>query len=742
MNAPQAALTRRTFVATGGALIVSFAMSRSALAQTAHQAVKLPGSLDKTPYLDSWIGIDGNGAVTVFTGKAELGQGIMTALIQCAAEELDVDPKVVTIITADTERTANEGYTAGSHSMQDSGTAILNAAAQVRAILIELAANQLNLPTDQLQAKTGAIVANDGRSVAYKDLVIGQALHRTAQPQSPLKDSKSFTVIGKSTQRVDIPGKVTGAPMYVQDLRPEGMLHARVVRPPNYGAELVSVDVAAVEKLPGVIQVVRNGNFLAVAAQREFQAIEAMNLLAATARWRKIAALPDEATVHQFLMRLPTQDQTIVNKGNPAEQGAHVLRASYSRPYLSHGSIGPSCAVALYQADKLTVWTHSQGVFPLRDTLAKMLGMTPAQVHCIQTEGAGCYGHNAADDAAADAALVARAIPGRPIRLQWMREQEMGWEPFGPAMSSSVTGALDDQGKIVSWTYEVWSNTHSTRPAGPPGNLLAAQYLAKPFMPPPPKEIPMPEGGGDRNAIPIYAIPNAHVVDHFIPQMPLRVSALRGLGAYLNVFAIESFMDELAEAAKADPVEFRLRHLTDLRARDVINKAAQEFGWKKDDKRPRGRGRGFAFAQYKNLATYCAIALEVDVEHESGEVRIGRVVSAVDSGQAVNPDGIRNQIEGAIVQSASWTLYEMVTFSRTDITSRDWSSYPILRFPNAPASVAVHVIDRPGEKFLGAGEAGQGPAAAAIANAIADATGARLRDLPLTATRIKQAIGV
>ncbi len=742
MNAPQAALTRRTFVATGGALIVSFAMSRSALAQAAQQPVKLPGSLDKTPYLDSWIGIDGNGAVTVFTGKAELGQGIMTALIQCAAEELDVDPKVVTIVTADTERTANEGYTAGSHSMQDSGTAILNAAAQVRAILIELAANQLNLPTDQLQAKTGAIVANDGRSVAYKDLVIGQALHRTAQPQSPLKDSKSFTVIGKSTQRVDIPGKVTGAPMYVQDLRPEGMLHARVVRPPNYGAELVSVDVAAVEKLPGVIQVVRNGNFLAVAAQREFQAIEAMNLLAATAQWRKIAALPDEATVHQFLMRLPTQDQTIVNKGNPAEQGAHVLRASYSRPYLSHGSIGPSCAVALYQADKLTVWTHSQGVFPLRDTLAKMLGMTPAQVHCIQTEGAGCYGHNAADDAAADAALVARAIPGRPIRLQWMREQEMGWEPFGPAMSSSVTGALDDQGKIVSWTYEVWSNTHSTRPAGPPGNLLAAQYLAKPFMPPPPKEIPMPEGGGDRNAIPIYAIPNAHVVDHFIPQMPLRVSALRGLGAYLNVFAIESFMDELADAAKADPVEFRLRHLTDPRARDVINKAAQEFGWKKDDKRPRGRGRGFAFAQYKNLATYCAVALEVDVEHESGEVRLGRVVSAVDSGQAVNPDGIRNQIEGAIVQSASWTLYEMVTFSRTDITSRDWSSYPILRFPNAPASVAVHVIDRPGEKFLGAGEAGQGPAAAAIANAIADATGARLRDLPLTATRIKQAIGV
>ena len=749
MNAPQAPLTRRMFVASGGALIVSFALSRHAIAQQAGQnagvqpkIAPLPGSLHTAPYLDSWIGIDGNGAVTVFTGKSELGQGIMTALIQCAAEELDIDPKVVTIVTADTERTANEGYTAGSHSMQDSGTAILNAAAQVRAILIELAAKQLNLPTEQLQARTGAIVANDGRSVAYKDLVIGQALHRMAQPQSPLKDPKAFTVIGKSMHRVDIPGKLTGAPMYVQDLRPEGMLHARVVRPPNYGAELLSVDIAAVEKLPGVIQVVRDGNFLAVAAQREFQAIEAMNLLAATARWREIAALPDEKTTHQFLMRLPTQDQTIADKGNPAEQGAHMLRAKYTRPYLSHGSIGPSCAVALYQADKLTVWTHSQGVFPLRNTLANMLGMTPEQVHCIQAEGAGCYGHNGADDVAADAALVARAIPGRPIRMQWMREQEMGWEPFGPAMSSSVSAALDEHGKIVAWNYEVWSNTHSTRPAGPPGNLLAAQYLAKPFTPPAPKEIPMPEGGGDRNAIPIYAIPNERVVDHFIPQMPLRVSALRGLGAYLNVFSIESFMDELADAAKADPVEFRLKHLTDPRARDVINKVVREFGWKKDDKRPRGRGRGFAFAQYKNLATYCAIALELDVEHESGEVRLGRVVSAVDSGQAVNPDGIRNQIEGAIVQSASWTLYEMVTFNRTDITSRDWSTYPMLRFPGAPESVAVHVIDRPGEKFLGAGEAGQGPTAAAIANAIADATGARLRDLPLSAARIKQAIGV
>jgi CO/xanthine dehydrogenase Mo-binding subunit len=731
------------FLATGGAVVVTFALRPlSSLAQGTPQAQpKLPGSLDKAPYLDAWIGIGGDGAVTVFTGKAELGQGIKTALIQCAAEELDIDPKAITIVTADTERTANEGYTAGSHSMQDSGTAVLHAAAQVRGILIGLAATRLNLPPDQLQAKAGSVVANDGRSVAYKDLVTGEALHQIATAQSPLKNVKSFKIIGTPMHRVDIPGKVTGAPMYVQDMRPEGMLHARVVRPPNYGAELVAVDIAAVEKLPGVIKVVRDGSFLAVAAQGEFQAIEAMNVLASVAQWRKIAALPEQSTIHQFLGRLPSQDEVIANKGDPSQQGAHLLRATYTRPYLSHGSIGPSCALALWKGDKLTVWTHSQGVYPLRNTLANMLHLKPEQVHCIHTEGSGCYGHNAADDAAADAALIARAVPGRPIRVQWMREQEHGWEPFGPAMASNVSGAIDDQGRIVAWTYDVWSNTHSTRPGGPAGNLLAAQYLAQPFQPPPPSEIPMPEGGGDRNAIPIYTIPNERVVDHFIPQMPLRVSALRALGAYLNVFAIESFMDELAAAAKIDPVEFRLKHLDDPRARDVVTKAAQEFGWTKG-KRPRGEGHGFAFARYKNLAAYCAVAVEASVERESGAVRLGRVVAAVDSGQAVNPDGIRNQIEGAIVQSASWTLYEEVTFDRSEITSLDWSRYPIMRFPQVPESVAVHVIDRPGEKFLGTGEAGQGPTAAAIANAIADATGARLRDLPLSTQRIKQAIGV
>jgi nicotinate dehydrogenase subunit B len=733
-------LTRRRLLATGGALVVSFSLLPD-LAR-AQGPSTLPGDLNKSPMLDSWIGIDADGQITVFSGKAELGQGIRTALVQCAAEELEVAPKSIRLVTADTERTPNEGYTAGSHSMQDSGTAILNAAAQVRAILLELAAARLNVPADQLQALNGIVAASDGRSVPYKDLVTGQDLHREAQPTSSLKPADKYRIVGKSMPRVDIPGKLTGAPTYVQDLRFDGMLHARVLRLPNYGARLSALDSGAVERMPGVIKVVRDGNFVAVAAEGEFQAIRALNALSAAAQWQQEPPLPNPATIADYIRSLPSNDSVILNQGLPGQQGGRRLQATYHRPFHMHGSIGPSCAVAKFETNKLTVWTHTQGVFPLRNSLANMLRLPASQVHCIQVEGSGCYGHNAADDVAADAALIARAIPGWPIRVQWMREDEHGWEPYGPLMISQVAASLGRNGTLADWQYEVWSNTHSTRPEGPPGNLLAALYLEQPFLPPPPKPIPQPEGGGDRNAIPIYKIPNARVVSHFIAQMPLRVSALRGLGAYHNVFSIESFMDELAATAQVDPVEFRLRHIDDPRARAVINKVVTEFGWDASSKLPRGRGRGFAFARYKNLAAYCALAVELEVEHETGAVQLGRIVAAVDSGQAVNPDGIRNQIEGGIVQSASWTLYEAVTFERSGITSRDWSSHPIMRFSQVPESIDVHIVDRPGEKFLGTGEAAQGPTAAAVANAVASASGARLRDLPLTAARIKAAIGV
>jgi CO/xanthine dehydrogenase Mo-binding subunit len=742
MNAP-VILDRRRVLVGGGALIVSFsltgAFAQDQAAPGAAPAPKPVGSLATTPCLDSWIRIDADGSITVFTGKVELGQGFKTAFQQIAAEELEVPFDSLKVVTADTQLTANEGYTSGSHSMQDSGTAIQNAAAQVRGLLVAEAAKRLELPAENLRTEDGAVVSPNGRRLSYGELVAADMLHVQAQANSKLKDPSTFKVMGQAVPRVDIPAKVTGGAAYVQDMRLPGMVHARIVRPPGYGAELVDCDTSAIEKMPGVVKVVRDGNFLAVVASKEFLTVKAMNALAAAAKWKETAHLPNQDDLANVLTKLPSQDSTIFERSNPAVVGRKMIEASYTRPYQSHGSIGPSCAVAQFTDGAMTVWTHTQGVYPDRQGIAQMLKMPPASVRLIHVEGSGCYGHNGADDAAADAALIAHAMPGVPVRVQWMREQEHAWEPYGPAMVTKLKASLDEDGKIADWNFEVWSNTHSMRPGGA-GCMLAAQHMGQPFAVPAAKPIPLPEGGGDRNAIPIYAFPNAHVVHHFIPDMPLRISAMRALGAYHNVFSIESFMDELAVAAGADPVEFRLRHLDDQRGREVIEKAALGFGWRKRQEAPSDRGFGFAFARYKNLAAYCAIASEIEVNRETGRPRLVRAVAAVDSGQVVNPDGLTNQIEGAILQSMSWTLYESVTFDDSRITSIDWQTYPILRFDAVPDSIEVQIIDRPGQPFLGSGETGQGPAAASIANAIADATGKRLRNLPLSRKRIKDAI--
>ena len=728
-------MNRRHFLVTGGALIVSFALAPRELAA---QAAKLPGSLEKSPLLDAWIRIGGDGSITLFTGKAELGQGIKTALLQVAAEQLSVDLERIALITADTQRTPNEGYTAGSNSMKDSGMAILHAAAQVRELIVAEAAKRFGVAPETLRTVNGEVIAGDGRRIGYGTLVAGEALHVRAQPQSRLKETQARTVMGKSVRRVDIPSKVTGGVSYVQDLRLPGMAHARVVRPPAYGARLKALRGAGVDKLPGVLKVVRDGSYVAVVAEQEFQAIRAMRSISDGATWDMPRDLPPQGDIYGLIERLAS-DRTVIHGGTNAPVLDRAIEAVYRRPYQAHGAIGPSCAVGLFRDGQLTVWTHSQGVYPLRGAIAEMLAMPVEKIHCIHMEGSGCYGHNGADDAAADAAIVARALPGRPVRVQWMREEEHAWEPFGPAMVVKVRGALDANGRIAGWDYAVFSNTHSTRP-GAAGNLAPAWLLEKPFSPPAPKPLPQPEGGGDRNAIPLYAFPNARVTHHFIAQMPLRVSALRALGAYTNVFAIESFMDELAAAARVDPVEFRLRHLVDSRARDAIRAAVERFGWQGWN-RTRNHGRGFAFARYKNLAAYAAVAMEVEVERETGDIRVGRVVAAIDSGEAVNPDGIRNQVEGGIVQSISWTMLESVTWDAARITSRDWGRYPILRFPHVPASIEVHVIDRPGQPFLGTGEAAQAPAAAAFANAVADATGVRIREIPLDRSRVKASIG-
>lgn len=739
-------LTRRNVVRGTGALIVGFSLlPRRSLpaAQTpeVRPAPNLPGSLAQYPRLDAWIRIGADGSVTLFSGKVEFGQGIKTALLQVVAEELEVPFEHLQLVTADTARTPNEGYTSGSHSMQDSGTALRHAAAQVREILISEAAQRWNVPAEQLKAEFATVVSADGRRLSYGELVTDEILRAAAQPSSKLKDPAQFSVMNRSIPRVDIPAKVTGGAAFIQDLRLPGMLHARVVRPPSYGARLAAVDVAAAERMPGVVKVLRDGNFLGLIAEREFQAINAMRTLADAATWEETHVLPRQSELPVALASLPTQDFTILDRQAASPKHGRQFEAHYSRPYLAHASIGPSCAVAELQDGVMTVWTHAQGVYFTRQAIAEMLSLPLKKVRCIHTEGSGCYGHNGADDAAADAALLASVLPGRPIRVQWMRAQEHAWEPFGAAMFTRISASLDASGRIARWDYAVWSNTHSMRP-GPAGALLAAQHMSRAFPVPQARPLPQPEGGGDRNAIPLYTIPSARVVHHFLPAMPLRVSALRSLGAHMNVFSIESFMDELALLAQSDPVEFRLAHLSDPRACDVVRAAAERFGWSTRNKRDSGHGSGFSFARYKNLGAYCAVALEAEVERHSGRIRVARVVAVVDTGQVVNPDGVRNQIEGAVLQSLSWALHESVGFDDTRITSVDWASYPILRFSSAPGSVDVHLIDRPGSPFLGCGEAGQGPTTAALANAVASATGKRLRDLPLTPARMKSALGV
>jgi CO/xanthine dehydrogenase Mo-binding subunit len=486
----------------------------------------------------------------------------------------------------------------------------------------------------------------------------------------------------------------------------------------------------------------QNANFLDVAAMREEKAINVRAALKQSATWKEIEALPPSGdALFEHLMTKARAQDSVVNEKTSAAVGlpSRTIEATYTRPFQCHGSIGPSCAIAQWNDQRLTVWTHSQGVFPLRAELAKAFAMDPAGIRCLHAEGAGCYGHNGADDVAFDAALVARACTGRPVKLQWMRDDEFQWEPYGSAMVVKLSGDLDAQGNIVNWVHELWSHPHSTRPGSSKGvNLLAARHLGKALDAGYHPDIPQPAGGADRNSIPLYDFPRQKIVKHYVPEMPLRTSALRTLGAYTNVFALESFIDELSIAAGTDPVEFRLRYLKDPRGRAVIEAAAQRAGWRPNTKGDGSQGRGIAFAKYKNLACYCAVVADVTVDRASGKVRVTRAVAAADAGQIVSPDGVVNQIEGGIIQSTSWTLLESVRFDRSRVTTQSWADYPILRFEDVP-KVEVILLNHPEDRFHGVGEASQGPAAAAIANAIANATGKRLRALRFPPERIKQA---
>ena len=587
--------TRREFTAGIGAIVVAFSIDpKLALTQ---QAAPLPGSLAQNRMLDAWIRINTDGTATIFPGKVELGQGITTALTQIAAEELDLSLGRVRVLTTDTSYSPNEGVTSGSQSIEYGGTALRLASAEVRGILLDLAAKRFGVSADTLTVADGTIGSRDRRKVGYGELAADLDLHREATAKIAPKLLAAHKIVGKSIQRFDIPKKVTGGIAYVQDIRLPGMVHGRIVRPPRPGSKLDSVDIAAVQAMPGVVAVVRDGSFLGVVAEREEQAIKARQALIESAKWTLGPELPDPAKIYDVLLALPAEDTVISNKQAPVPEGATVIEATYRKPYMAHASIGPSCAVAEFKNSEMTVWTHSQGIFPLRNHLSLGLRLPIADIRCIHAEGSGCYGQNGADDVGLDAALLARAVAPRPVRLQWMRDDEFAWEPYGPAMIMRVKAALAD-GKIAEWNYDLWSNTHSTRPTEIGGNnLLASWYLANAQNQAPPRTIPQPAGGGDRNAIPLYDFPRQQVVHHFIKEMPLRVSALRTLGAYSNVFAIESFLDELARAAKADPIAFRLAHLKNSRARAVIEIGRSECQLEGRRGRRRTSGPRYWFCQ-------------------------------------------------------------------------------------------------------------------------------------------------
>ena len=702
---------------------------------TAAAPRKLPGSLETNRRLDRWLTFNADGTVTVRPGKVEIGQGILTALVQIVAEELDVRASRIRLVPAATTLSPDEGVTSGSRSIQESGIALRFAAAEARELLYSRAAEKLGASVEQLSVDDGVISSRAGGSVSYWELADESLLDRESSGDAQPKTAAEYTLVGRPLQRIDIPAKVVGMPVYVHDLERPGMVHARLVRAPGPGMRLVTDDFQEVQSLEGVVAVVRNGNFLAVVAEREEQAIRASRRLARIARWEGGGELP--GTDPRYLLDCPSEEERVGEKGDTAYAVERTLSAEYSRPHIAHASLGPSCAVAEFRDGIYTIWTHSQGIFPLRGELATVLGVEQSRIEIAHMEGAGCYGHNGADDVACDAALIARAVPERPIRVQWMREDEFAWEPYGSAMVVRMEAGLDAEGKVVRWTHDLWSHGHSTRPGGRGGvNLLSAWHLEPPLPAARPGNPPLPAGGSHRNALPLYDFPNLRVMNHLVRAAPLRTSALRSLGAHVNVFAIESFMDELALAADADPVEFRLRHLADPRARAVIEKAAALAGWKSREQGNGERGRGIGFAQYKNLGCYVAVIVQVAVAET---VRVERAWAAADVGQVINSDGVINQVEGGIVQALSWTLKERIDYDREGVTSRNWADYPILTFAEVP-ELEVALIDQPERPPLGAGEGASGPTAGAIGNAIFNALNVRIRDMPFTRERLISAL--
>lgn len=719
-------IDRRKFLTTTGCLSIGFVLygcsptqqKESAAPSDSFSLAPPAGPLPDDSQIDAWLQVLEDGTVRILTGRMELGQGIKVVMQQVAGEELNISPDKIDVVLADTGRTPNEGYTAGSRGVERGAMSVRRAAAAARQKLLELAAQNWNISATELQLENGTVKRKDSQAqLALNDLLEGQQLSANIPENVALKPKDQYQWVGRPIPHPDMEKMVRGKALYVQDLRFPGMVHARILRPPVYGAKLDNWD-RTIEESPGVLKVVQNGSFLGVIASGEYQAVKAMQVLRKNSRWQTAASLPDVTSWADFMVQ-NTGEQF---QPNNSSNSHHAI---YAKPYIMHGSIGPSCAVAAYEDGRLHVWSHTQGVYPLRSTLSDLTGLAEDNIRVTGVRGSGCYGHNGADDVAGDAALLAMAFPGRPVRLQWQRQDEHQWEPYGSAMRMELSATLSSEGKIKQWTYHLWSDGHSTRPRGGAANLIAARYLENPFSFDGSNRV----GGGTRNSEPYYNIPHAEVKDHHV-KGPLRTSALRSLGAYANIFAIESFMEELAEKAGQHPLDFRLQHTADERAAAVMQQLKDRLA---EETTKNGEGIGYAFSRYKNSASYCAVAAKVHVDLAGKVVKPLKMWAVLDAGETMNPDGLKNQTEGGMIQAASWTLKEEVLFDTKEVTSKDWRNYAILRFDATPETEVI-IIDRPDQPPLGAGEAAQGPAGAAIANAVYAACGKRVRELPIEKT--------
>ena len=736
-----ARLSRRDLLRSGGVLVVGFTVSSLPLpawAQTAATTtVPATGKPIATAEVDSFIAIHQDGTATVYTGKVDVGTGLRTAIAQLVAEELGMKAEQITVVDGDTGICPDQGGTGGSTGLTRGGTEVRQAAATAHQALLALGASRLGMPASDLVAINGEVRPRAGGSaVTFGALVGDRPFAVKLDPNAPLRQPSTYSVVGTSVRRPDVRDKAAGTFVYVADVQVPGMMHARVIRPAAPGAALQSVDESSLQGIPGV-RVVRVGSFLAVVSADEWAAVRAAQALKAT--WGPGRALPESSTLQQWTRAgMPERDQRVVDKGDPEvalRTAASTVVATYFWPYQAHASLGPSCAVADVRPDgTATVWSAAQGGQGLKQTLAKVFGLPVDKLRVIFAEGSGSYGTNGSDHVAADAVLISKTI-GRPVRVQWMRGDEHAWAPKGPQQLLEIKAGLDATGRIVAWDTQMWLSTNA------PG--------ARAFHAADEAGLEQEHGNGagaiTQNADPPYAAEAVRVTAHWIREAPLQLSNLRAPGKIANAFAVEAMTDELAAVAGIDPLEFRLARLSDPRGIEVLRRAAETFGWRPRPGRAAGAGgdtlvgRGVAYVRYKQAENYVATMMEVAVTPRTGDVRVRRVVCAHDCGIVVSPDGLKNQIEGCIIQTLSRALHEEVTFDRTHVTSVDWVSYPILRFPDVP-SVEVVLINRPDQPLLGAGEAATAPVAAALANAIYDATGVRMRIAPFTSARMRAAL--